>query len=109
MAMTINPVNDFAINQHNQAQTRSSQENSAARGKDKDSSSVPVSSRAATDSVELSTAAENLASAGSRLADFDQAQGTMTALKNTIRQQAGPALQAQANISSKTAFSLLEE
>ena len=109
MAMTINPVNDFAINQHSQAQTRPGLENSAARGRDKDSSSVPVSSRPTTDSVALSTAAENLASSGSRLADFDQAQGTMTALKNNIYSNAGLALQTQANITQETAFALLRD
>lgn len=109
MAMTITPINDFAINQHSQAQTRPGQENSAARVRDKDSSGVPVSGRGATDSVALSTAAENLASAGSRLADFDQAQGTMARLKNTIYTQAGLALQTQANISPETAFALLND
>jgi len=108
MAMTINPVNDFAINQHNQAQTRPGLENSAARGSDKNSS-VPVSNRGTTDSVALSTAAENLASAGSRLDDFDQAQGAMARLKNTIFNQAGIALQTQANITPEKAFALLSD
>ena len=109
MAMTITPVNDFAINQHSQAQARPGQENPAARVKDNDSSSVPVSSRKATDSVELSTAAENLASTGSQVADFDQAQGTLAKLKNTIHAQAGQALQTQAYISPETAFALLND
>lgn len=109
MAMTINPANDFAINQHNQAQTRPGLENPATRVRATDNSTTQASGKKAVDSVELSSAAENIASAHSRLADFDQAQETMATLKNTIRQQAGPALQTQANISSKTAFSLLEE
>jgi flagellin-like hook-associated protein FlgL len=57
----------------------------------------------------LSSAAENIASAHSRLADFDQAQETMATLKNNIQQQSGRSLQTQANISSATALSLLEE
>lgn len=109
MAMTITPVNDFAISQHNQAQTRAGQENSAARVNDMDSNGVPVSGRATADSVELSTATENLASASSLLADFDQAQGTMDMLKNTIHKLPGQALQIQANISPETAFALLED
>jgi hypothetical protein len=109
MAMTITPANDFSINKHNQAQTKSAQENPAGRVRDKDSSGVPVSGRGTADSVELSTAAGNLASASSQLADFDQAQGTMATLKNTIHKQAGLALQTQANISQETAFALLED
>lgn len=109
MAMIITPANDFAINQQSQVQNRPGQENSAARAKDNDSSGVPVSGRGATDSVELSTAAENLASAGSRLDDFDQAQGTMAMLKNTIHSQAGLALKSQANITPETAFALLND
>lgn len=109
MAMTITPVNDFAINQQSQAQTRPGQENSAVRGRNNESSDVPVSSRKATDSVELSTAAENLASANSRLADFDQAQGTLATLKNTLHTQAGLAFQTQGNISPETAFALLND
>jgi flagellin-like hook-associated protein FlgL len=72
-------------------------------------SSGSVNNRGATDSVALSTAAENLASAGSRLADFDQAQGTMSMLKNSIHNQAGIALQTQANISPEKAFALLND
>ena len=109
MAMTINPANDFSINTQNQASTKLGQENSAVRVRDKEISGVPSRSSELTDSVELSTAAENLASAGSRLTDFDQAQGTMARLKNSIHQQAGLALQTQANISPETAFALLSD
>ena len=109
MAMTINPVNDFAINQQSQAATRPGQENQAAHVGDKNSSVIPAGGKAVTDSVALSTAAENIASSGSLLTDFDQAQGTMAKLKNTIHAQAGQALHAQANISSKTAFALLND
>ena len=109
MAMAINPTNDFSINNYNQAKNRLGQENSAARVGDKDISSIPLSGREPADSVELSTAAENLASSGSQLADFDQAQGTMAMLRNTIHEQAGLALQTQANISPETAFALLND
>ena len=109
MAMTITPINDFAINQHKQTQTRTNQENQAVRVRDNDSSGVPDSSRVAADSVELSTATETLASSGSQLADFDQAQGTMERLKNTIHNLPSQALQAQANISQETAFALLSD
>lgn len=109
MAMTITPVNDLAINQHNQAPIKPGQENPTARVRVNDSSSVPVSGRGPADSVELSTAADNLASSSSQLADFDQAQGTMAMLKNTIHKQAGLALQTQANISQETAFALLKD
>jgi hypothetical protein len=109
MAMTITPANDFAINQQGQAATRPSQENQVARVGDKNSSVIPGGGKAVTDSVALSTAAENLASSGSLLTDFDQAQGAMAKLKNTIYSQAGQALQTQANISSKSAFALLND
>jgi len=109
MTMTITPANDFAINQHGQAQIKQGQENSAVRASDKDSSGVPASGTGATDSVELSTAAENLASAGSQLTDFDQAQGAMAMLRNTIYTQAGLALETQANITPERAFALLSD
>jgi hypothetical protein len=109
MTMTIAAVNDFAINQQHQAQTRPGQENQAVRVRDNNSSGVPVSSRGAADSVELSSAAGNLASSSSQLADFDQAQGTMDMLKNTIHKLPGQALQTQANISQETAFALLSD
>ncbi len=109
MAMVINLANDFSINNYTQAKNRLGQENSAARVRDKDISSIPLTGREPADSVELSTAAENLASSGSRLVDFDQAQGTMAMLKNTIHKQAGLALKTQANISAETAFALLND
>lgn len=109
MAMTINPSSDLVINRHNLVKTRSDFENPAALVKAEGNSSAQVSGKKAGDSVKLSSATENIASAGSRLVDFDQAQETMAMLKNNIHKQAGPLLQAQANISSATASSLLED
>jgi flagellin-like hook-associated protein FlgL len=109
MAMTINPANDFAIKQHNQAQTKPGLEKPTVRVRAEDNSGTQSSGKAAADSVELSSAVEKLPSAHSRLADFDQAQKTMATLKNNIHQQSGRMLQSQANISTKTAQSLLEE
>ena len=109
MAMTITPANDFPSNQHNQVKTGPGRENPAARVRAEDNSTTQARGKKAVDSVELRSAVENIASAHSRLADFDQAQETMATLKNKIHQQAGPALQTQANISSATALSLLEE
>lgn len=107
--MTIGPINDFSIFKDNQFQTRSAQEKPVSRGSDKGASGVSLSGGEPVDSVELSVAAENINSASSQLADFDQAQGTLAMLKNKIHSQAGLALQAQANISPETAFALLSD
>jgi hypothetical protein len=109
MAMTISPANDFVIKQHNQAQTKPSLENQAARVRAEGNSGTQSSGKTSADSVELSSAVEKLPSAHSRLANFDQAQETMATLKNNIHQQSGRTLQIQANISTKTAQALLEE
>ena len=109
MAMTINLANDFAIKQHNQAQTKSGLEKQAARVRAEDNSGTQSSGKTSADSVELSSAVEKLASDHSLLADFDQAQETMAMLKNNIHKQSGRSLQTQANISTKIAQALLEE
>lgn len=107
--MTITPVNDFSPLKHNELQKTPAQENPAARAPEKGNSGDVLNGRVPVDSVEFSTAAENLASADSQLADFDQAQGALSRLQNSIYQQAGLALQAQANITPETAIALLSD
>jgi flagellin len=104
MALTINTN----ISSLNAQRNLEKSQNDLSQSMDRISSGS-VNNRGATDSVALSTAAENLASAGSRLGDFDQAQGTMAMLKNSIYNQAGLALQTQANISPEKAFALLND
>lgn len=110
MAMTINPASDHVINQHNQP--RPGQEGIGSRDKlagATPSPLAPVTGRNNADSVALSVAAENLSSARSQMADFDQAQGALAMLKAAIQQQAGIAIQTQANITPETALALLAE